>query len=521
MREFHAPKTIALLTLAFGLFIQSGRADDKQGTQEKSSVQLEPTIETTPDTNSEPQNSEHRITNHEAKIGGQTIAYQATAGSLPLVNDDGKTTANVFFIAYVAKPSKGHSKRPITFCFNGGPGSSSVWLHLGMLGPKRVKLHDNAKPEPVPGKLVENPHSLLDVTDLVFIDPVSTGYSRPEDGEKKSQFHGYNEDLNSVGQFIHDYTTQYNRWQSPKYLCGESYGTLRAAGLADQLRSRYYLELNGIVLISSVLDFQTIRFGENNDLPYIAFLPSYAATAWYHKQLADRYQSQPLTKFLREVEEFTVHDYATALLKGSDLTNKERREIAEQIAAYTGLSRRYVLQSNLRIRMSRFAKELLIREDQTVGRLDSRYKGADRDSAGDSYSYDPSSAALSGAYTSAMYHYLRTELNVSKTEPYEILSRKVHPWSYQSFENRYVTSTESLRSAMTENPFLKVFVASGYYDLATPYYGTIHTFRHLSLRASQEEHITMKYYRAGHMMYVSEPILESLKTDLVEFYNKE
>ncbi len=520
MREFHAPKSIALLTLAFGLFVHSVRADDKQGTQEKSSVQLEQTIELTPDTNSEPRNSGHRVTHHEAKIGGQTIAYQATAGSLPLVNDEGKPTANVFFIAYVADQSKTNSKRPITFCFNGGPGSSSVWLHLGMLGPKRVKLDDDAKPESVPGKLVANPHSLLDVTDLVFIDPVSTGYSRPEDGEKKSQFHGYNEDLNSVGQFIQDYTTKYNRWQSPKYLCGESYGTLRAAGLADRLRSRYYLELNGIVLISSVLDFQTIRFGENNDLPFITFLPSYAATAWYHKQLDERYQSLPLSKFLREVEEFTVNDYATALLKGNDLKGTERREIADQVAAYTGLSRRYVLQTNLRIRMSRFAKELLRREDETVGRLDSRYKGADRDSAGESYSYDPSSAALSGAYTSAMYHYLRTELNVSKTEPYEILSSKVHPWSYKPFENRYVTSTESLRSAMTENPFLKVFVASGYYDLATPYYGTIHTFRHLSLRQPQEQNITMRYYPGGHMMYVSEPSLKTLKADLVKFYDR-
>ncbi|WP_166819874.1 S10 family peptidase [Thalassoroseus pseudoceratinae] len=515
-----SPKTRILFSLVVGCFVQVSLAQDEPGENAKSPVQLEQVIEVSADPQSKPRDSGHSITQHTAKIGDKTIAYEATAGTLPLVNDEGKKTAEVFFVAYVVNRSENAKKRPLTFCFNGGPGSSSVWLHLGMLGPKRVKLNDNAKPEPVLGKLVNNPHSLLDVTDLVFIDPVSTGYSRPEKDEKKSQFHGYREDLNSVGQFIHHYVTKYNRWQSPKYLCGESYGTLRAAGLADRLRSRYYLELNGIVLISSVLDFQTIRFGENNDLPYIAFLPSYAATAWYHKQLADEYQSQPLTKFLREVEEFTLNDYATALLKGDDLPNKTKREIADKIAAYTGLSRRYVLQSNLRIRMSRFAKELMRREDETVGRLDSRYKGADRDSTGDSYSYDPSSAALSGAYTSAMYHYLRTELKTTKTEPYEILSSQVHPWSYKPFENRYVSSTESLRSAMTENPFLKVFVASGYYDLATPYYGTVHTFRHLMLRKPQQENVTLKYYRGGHMMYVHEPSLKTLKSDLVEFYRE-
>ncbi len=457
------------------------------------------------------------ITQHELTIGGEKFQFTATAGLLPMVADDGKTKAEMFFIAYTKDGVTDFSKRNITFCFNGGPGSSSVWLHMGMLGPKRVKLNDDATPSPPPFELVENGHSLLDVTDLVFIDPVSTGYSRPTAGEDKKQFHGYDEDIRSVGQFIHLYTTRYKRWPSPRFLMGESYGCLRAAGLSGYLQDRYNMELNGVVLISSVLDFQTLAFGETNDLPYILFLPSYTATAHYHKKLPEDLQKD-MKKTLAEVEEFATGPYATALLKGAAIPKAERQAIVEKLARYTGLSPAFVDRSDLRIDMGRFAKELLHNERRTIGRFDSRYRGIDRDQAGDSAEYDPSGAALFGAYTATLYDFLRNDLKVEKDSPYEILTSKVHPWNYDRFENRYVTAAETLRRAMTKNPFLKVFVANGYYDLATPYLASIYSFNHLGLEESLRSNVSMGFYDGGHMMYVHEPSLAKLKADLVKFY---
>ncbi len=452
------------------------------------------------------------------KIAGKTIAYTATVGTLEMKSDDGKKKAEIFFIAYTKGDAKQEKKRPITFCFNGGPGSSSVWLHMGMLGPQRVELNDEAQPTPPPGRLVENQYSLLDITDLVFIDPVSTGFSRPAQGENKQQFHGYEEDIRSVGQFIYFYTSKYKRWLSPKFLIGESYGTLRAAGLAGHLQDRYYMDLNGIALVSSVLDFQTLSFGTNTNLPYILYLPSYTATAWYHKRLPKDLQKQELEKVLVEAEQFAMNDYAEALLKAATLPKRERKEVAKTFARYTGLSADFVELSNLRVSSSRFAKELLRNKRRTVGRFDSRYTGIDRDAAGDRYEYDASAAALFGPFTAVLNHYLRADLNADPEKVYEILTSNVRPWSYKSFENRYVSASDTLRGAMTQNPFLKVFVASGYYDLATPYFATDYTFNQMALAPSLRKNVSIHYYKGGHMMYVRESSLKKLRRDLERFY---
>ena len=459
-------------------------------------------------------------TQHTAKIAGETIDYTTTVGTLEMKSDDGKPKAEIFFIAYTKDGAGDLKERPVTFCFNGGPGSSSVWLHMGMLGPKRVKIPDNAKPVPPPGELVDNQYSLLDQTDLVFIDPVSTGFSRPAKDEDKQQFHGYDEDLRSVGQFIYFYTSKYHRWLSPKYLLGESYGTLRAAGLSGHLQDRYYMDINGVALVSSVLDFQTLSFDENNHMPYLLFLPTYTATAWYHKKLPADLQSQDLERVLVQAEQFAMNEYADALLKGARLSERDKKDVIRKYARFTGLSEEYVEQADFRINMARFGKELLRNNRRTVARFDSRYTGIDRDAAGERYEYDASAAAIFGPYTAALNHYLRTELKVENERVYEILTSNVHPWNYKRFENAYVDASDTLRKAMSRNPYMKVFVASGFYDLATPYYATDQTFNQLALDPSLRKNIDIHYYPAGHMMYVHEPSLKKLRRDLEPFYER-
>lgn len=458
------------------------------------------------------------VTEGQVFIDGRRIAYTATAGKLRMKTDAGKDKADVFFVAY-SKKDAAASERPITFCFNGGPGSSSVWLHLGMLGPQRVKLNDDAQPLRPPHELIPNPYSLLDVTDLVFIDPVSTGFSRPVEGEEKKQFHGYFEDLQSVGQFIHDFTTKYARWRSPKFLLGESYGGLRAAGLAGHMQDRYRMYFNGVVLVSPVVDFQTLRSAGNNDITYALFLPGFAATAWYHQTLADHLQQLPLEKLVAEAEEFALGPYLQALVAGDALPDAQRKLVTARMAELTGLSPDYVDRSNLRVPMSRFGKELLRSGRRVIGRFDSRYVGQDRDHAGDRTEHDPSAAALFGPFTSAMNDYLREILNVEEDRVYEILTGNVHPWDYSEFTNRFVDASETLRRAMTQNPFLKVFVASGYYDLATPHFAMEYTRDHLQLPKELRGNFTMGFYEAGHMMYVREPSLAKLRKDLLAFYD--
>ena len=462
-------------------------------------------------------------TKHSVQIGGKEIKYTVTAGTMILKEETAdrekesqgeKPRAQIFFIAYTKDGVKDKSKRPITFSFNGGPGSSSVWLHLGLLGPRRVVLKDNGELPKPPFKLTDNQYSVLDETDLVFIDPISTGYSRPVEGEKPKEWHGFKKDIESVGDFIRLYTTRYKRWLSPKFLAGESYGTTRAAGLSGYLQERHGLYLNGLMLISVVLDFTTIDFNFNNDLPYILFLPAYAAAAWYHRKLNVRV---PLQTLLKEVENFAQNEYARALLKGNAMTKEERDGIVEKLARYTGISKEFIERTNLRIIDQHFFKELLRDRGRTIGRLDSRFTAIDRIGVTERPEFDPLLTNVLGPYTAAFYDYVRSELKFESDLPYEILSEKVWPWSYAPFENQYVNVGETLRQAMTYNPYLKVFVASGYYDLGTPYFAAEYTFNHLGLDQSLQKNISMEYYDAGHMMYIHMPSLKAMKKDLTKF----
>ena len=455
-------------------------------------------------------------TKHTVKIGGQEIKYTATAGTILLKLEDGTPKASVFYVAYTKDDVSDLTKRPVTFTFNGGPGAASIWLHLGAFGPRRVQMGDVGDLLPPPYKLVDNEYSLLDITDLVFIDPVSTGYSRAVPGEPPKQFHGVEEDIQSVGDFIRLYATRNKRWTSPKFLAGESYGTTRAAGLSGYLQNRYGIYLNGIALISTILNFQTAEFDRGNDLPYILYLPTYTAIAWYHKKLPPDLQGD-LQKALQESRRFASGEYADALMAGDDLPASHTKEIAQQLARLTGLSAEYIEQAKLRIEIMRFDKELLRSERRTVGRLDGRFKGIDEDAAGSEPSYDPSLAAIVGPYTATLNDYVRGELKFESDLPYEFLTGRVRPWNYAPFENRYINVAETLRSAMTQNPFLHVYVAKGYYDLATPFYAAEYTMDHLGLDPSLRGHLSGGYFEAGHMMYVHQPSLVKLKQELKEF----
>ncbi len=364
-------------------------------------------------------------TPHTLMLKGKKLDYEATAGTMLLKDEEGKTTASIFYVAYT-ETGANLATRPITFCFNGGPGSSSVWLHLGAFGPRRVLLTDDGQAPPPPAKMVENEWSLLDQTDLVFIDPVSTGYSRAAEEKNAKQFHGVQEDLKSVGEFVRLYTTRHSRWQSPKYLAGESYGTTRAAGLAEHLQSQLGLRLNGIMLISAVLNFETLRFDEGNDLPYPLFLPGYTATAWYHKKLDGALQND-LRAALAESEKFAEGEYATALLKGAKLSDEQRQLVATRLARYTGLGKDYVLRANLRIEGQRFMRELLRERGLTVGRYDSRLLGKDANDNAERPDFDPSYAAVQGPYTTAWNTYVRGELKFETSMPYEILTGACSP----------------------------------------------------------------------------------------------
>jgi len=469
------------------------------------------------DDKKEPRDTEV-TTRHEMRLRGEVLAYNATAGTITLKKDnDTKATARMFYVAYTRLGMDDLSQRPIMFTFNGGPGSSSVWLHLGAFGPQRVLLKPDGQPFPPPGKLVPNEYTLLDQTDLVFIDPVSTGFSRAVKGEDPKQFHGVQQDIASVGEFIRLYCTRNGRWKSPKFVCGESYGTTRASGLAHYLQDSLGMNLNGVLLISAILNFQTARFDEGNDLPYPLFLPSYTATAWYHKKLSSELQQQPLAEVLHEVEKFALGEYTLALTRGDRLSESERVSVRRKLARFTGLSEDYVERSRLRVEALRFMKELLRSTDRTVGRYDSRLMGIDLDAVGERFDYDPSYAAVQGVFTSAINNYLRNELKYETDLDYEILTGKVRPWDYGQAKNRYLNVAPDLRTAMTRNPALKVFVASGHYDLATPYFATDYTFDHLGLTPSLKKNVTTTYYQAGHMMYIEKESHRKLRDDVANF----
>jgi carboxypeptidase C (cathepsin A) len=454
------------------------------------------------------------VTKHQLRTTAETINYTATTGYMDMRDEKDTLKANLFFIAYTKDGEADPAKRPLLFSFNGGPGSSSVWLHMGALGPKLIQMTDEGNTIAPPYKYADNPNSWLDKADIVFIDPMMTGYTRPAGRTTQNEFTGYENDLRFVGDFIRLYLTRYKRWASPKFIAGESYGTTRAAGLSGYLQERHGVYVNGIILISAILDFGTVRADRGNDLPYALQLPTFAATSWYHKKLNGRYNN--LTALVKEVQQFAMTEYNSALMKGDQLTGAERAAIVDKLHNYTGLSKEYLEETNLRLSVGRFNKELLRAERKTVGRLDSRITGQDYDAAGESYDYDPSlDIAISGPYTTAINDYIRRELKYDNDLPYEILTGRVRPWV--NSQDKYLNVAETLRGAMVRNPFLKVWICNGYYDMATPYFATDYVIHHMFLPANLQKNINFTYYEAGHMMYIHKPSLLQLKKDYVQF----
>ena len=456
-------------------------------------------------------------THHVLRTADSEIGYRARAGRLGLRDKKGDVRAHVFHVYYSADSSE-PGKRPVTFVFNGGPGSASLWLHMGGIGPRVVELDGFGNAQGAAAGYKENPLSWLAWTDLVFVDPVGTGYSRPAKGHEQKEFSGYTEDIESVGDFIAQWTTENRRWKSAKYLAGESYGTMRSAGLSGYLLSRHNLYLEGIVLISTVLDYGTKRFAPGHDLPYALHLPTFAATAFHHGKA--RTQHKELRAFLDEVEGFALGDYLLALAKGDQLKGEAREAMAGHIAAYVGVSTGFVLRADLRVDLGRFTKELLRDRGRTVGRLDSRFLGFDRDSAGEKYSYDPSMSNIGGVFTSAVQDYMKRDLGYKSKLTYESLGGNVRPWSYKEFENSYVNSAETLRDAMNKNPHMRVLVLSGYFDLATPYFAADYTFSHMGLTADARNRLRVEYYESGHMMYIRRPSLLKMSRDVRRFYGE-
>jgi carboxypeptidase C (cathepsin A) len=456
-------------------------------------------------------------------FGGKKVSYTATAATQVVERDDDKK-AVFFYVAYT-KDEADPADRPLVFAFNGGPGSSTVWLHLGLLGPKRVEFDDNGFPVGVPGRLIDNEHSILDVADVVCVDAVGTGLSRGLPKDKEKDYHNFGKDIEAFSDFIVSFLNRNRRWASPAYIAGESYGTTRGAAIAANLFHRHGLQLNGVVLISVAMNFQTIAmdrddymFHPGNDLPYLTHLPTYAATAWYHGVLAKRYLSKSLRDFLDEVEEFALGQYWSALAQGDRIEDSERSKVVKKVAGYTGLSPEYVDRYDMRIHIMRFCKELLRSQRRTVGRIDSRYTGVDRTPDGNTLESDPSTNMTTGPITSALNHYVRSELGFETEDFYEILSLEVNEsWDYEDFKNRYVDTSEKLREVMSRTRTMKVFVANGYFDLATPHMACVYTFSHMGLDPEIRRNVRMEYYEAGHMMYVHKPSLKKLAGDLREF----
>jgi carboxypeptidase C (cathepsin A) len=488
------------------------------------------------------------VTSHSITIGGKTLKYHATAGFIvlkeeegkPLVKDapqktspdakseskeseptktkDGlKPKAKVFFVAYTLDEAGDPANRPVTFAFNGGPGSSSVWLHMASVAPRRANLTDEGEAPPPPYRLTDNESTWLDKTDLVFIDPVSTGYSRAVAKEDPSQFHGLKEDIASVGDFIRLYTSRNTRWLSPKYILGESYGTTRAAGLSDYLQDRYGLYFNGIILVSSALNFAALEFAPQNNDPYIYFLPSYAASAWYHKKLPPDLQVKSVADVVAAARTFAGGEYAVALGQGDQVPAADKTRLAGELSRYTGLPASDILQWKLRVKDGQFFNQLLRAENKVIGRYDARFSGFRYEPGTDSgQEYDPSDEAVTGPLGAAFNDYIRRELQFNSDIPYE-LSADVEPWNFGDAGNGFPNTVEDLRKAMTRNPYLKVWVTCSYYDLATPFFGAESVIASMNLEPAIRANLRFTYYESGHMLYIHNPSRVKFKSDFETF----
>jgi carboxypeptidase C (cathepsin A) len=456
------------------------------------------------------------VTRHTITVNGKPLRYTATAGYIPLTDESGKPAAYVFYTSYVAE-GRDKTSRPLTFAFNGGPGAASVWLHMSAVGPKRFVLADDGTGLPPPYAWVDNGETWLDLTDLVFVDPVGTGYSRLAEGTKPEDFYGVDKDVESIAQFIRLYTMKNERWLSPKFLAGESYGTTRAAGLSKHLQDKTGMALNGLILISTAINFQTIAQAYYNDLAFALLLPSYALTAAYHKRLSPELQAD-VEKARKEVERFALTDYLVALAKGYTISASEREAMVNKLAAYTGLTPLTIRNSNLRIDRRTFARRLLEEKGLSLGLYDARFAAHYR---AEGFMEDPSMFEVTAPMLSACNDYLRRDLDYENDLPYEFLSDKVnHDWKWGSSQGGYTDMTARMAMAMNQNRFLKVFVASGYYDLVTSYFAAKYLFDRMGPDQDLRDRITMEYYEGGHQLYMDKVTRQRLKTDVAAFFRK-
>jgi carboxypeptidase C (cathepsin A) len=456
------------------------------------------------------------VTHNTLNVGGKSISYKAVAGYMPVRNIAGKQIARIFFIAYTRETQQDLLQRPITFAFNGGPGSSAIWLHMGALGPRRVLLADDGTALPKSYKLVDNEYTWLDFTDVVFVDPVGTGYSRASDDVDAQQFYNMDEDVKLMGEFVRLYVTEYQRWLSPKYIAGESYGTTRAVALAGRMQNRHGMLIDGLVLISAALNFETFSFDRGNDLAYVLVVPSYAAAAWYHRKLSGN-----LEESLKRARDWAIGDYLPALARGSDLAGSEREKIAERLAHYTGLSKSYIEDNRMRVPNYRFITELLGDSSLVIGLLDSRVKTPYVPAGSEDAFVDPSLFVVEGPFVAAFNSYVRDELHFRTDMSYTFLSEKINEsWKWSRGKQGYVNVTGSLSQAVSSNRHLRVFVASGYYDLTTPWFSQQYTFTHLGLSPALQSSITHKFYESGHQIYTSTEALEKLTQDVSSFYQQ-